>query len=344
MADVRLSDEDYARQFRTMKASGIASVLFECFNGTEAFFSSAHLPVKADLLGRVLPLASSAGLELHAWIWGLPCNVETVLHQTPAWYMLNNKGQSTAEHPVYSSEFRYLCPTRPEVRAFLKRRVEELVKYPVAGVHLDYLQFPQVILPPGLQDLYGVQQESERPEYDYCYCEVCRSEFRKLTDIDPITYNQPSASDVWRQFRYDQLTAIVNTDLVPLIRAAGKQVSASVLPDWEAARQNWGQWDLDAALPLLHHSLYGEDLGWIGFQTQQSVERLAKKVSCYSGLLVSHLTPADLTGAVRLALESGARGVGLYSAETMSGQHWEALAAVTEAAEASASQSGVVGG
>jgi len=345
-ADAALSDADYEQQFRLMQAAGVGDVLFECFNGKEAFFASGHLPVKADLLSRVAPIATRSGLSIHAWIWSLPCSVESVMTQTPEWYMLNNKGKSTAQHPVYSPEFRYLCPTRAPVRAFLLRRVEELLKYPIAGVHLDYLQFPQVVLPPGLRDLYGVQPEKagskaavdagdiERAEFDYCYCEVCRAEFRKQTDIDPITFNMPSESDAWRRFRYDQVTRIVNTDLVPVIRAQGKQVSASVLPDWEAARQDWATWQLDAALPLLHHSLYGEDIGWIGFQTQQSVER--NKAPCYSGLLVSHLSPPDLTGAVRLALESGARGVGLYTAQSMSALHWEALKTVTDEAEAKA--------
>lgn len=352
-ADPALGEADYERQFSMMKAAGVGDVLFECFNGSEAFFASGHLPVKADLLSRVLPVASHAGLSIHAWIWCLPCNVESVMQQTPEWYMLNNKGKSTAVHPAYSPEFRYLCPTQAPVRAFLLRRVEELLKYPIAGVHLDYLQFPQVVLPPGLRTLYGVSAssgsgkggraldpaEAERPEFDYCYCEVCRSEFRKQTDIDPITFNMPGASDAWRQFRYEQLTRIVNTDLVPIIRAQGKKVSASVLPDWEAARQNWGTWELDAALPLLHHSLYEEDLGWIGFQTQQSVERLDNKAPCYSGLLVSNLSPPDLTGAVRLAIESGARGVGLFSAQSMSALHWEALKSVTDEEEAKARQS-----
>ncbi|HEU5076452.1 MAG TPA: hypothetical protein VFU02_19815 [Polyangiaceae bacterium] len=353
-AGAEMSDSDYERQFSVMKAAGVGDVLFECFNGREAFFASEHLPVKADLLSRVLPLASRSGLDVHAWIWCLPCSVESVVKQTPEWYMLNNKGKSTVEHPVYSPEFRYLCPTQAPVRAFLMRRVEELVKYPIAGVHLDYLQFPQVVLPPGLRDLYGVRQDAgspkggrpakaapeelEKPEFDYCYCAVCREEFRKQTDIDPMTLNMPSASDAWRKFRYDQVTRIVNTDLVPVIRSHGKLVSASVLPDWEAARQDWGTWQLDAALPLLHHTLYEEDLGWIGFQTQQSVERLGNKAPCYSGLLVSHLTPPDLTGAIRLALESGARGVGLFSAQSMSALHWEAVKAVTDEAEAKARQ------
>src|SRR5690606_17943579 len=92
-ADPEMSDSDYERQFGVMKAAGVGDVLFECFNGREAFFASGHLPVKADLLSRVLPLASRSGLELHAWIWCLPCNIESVLTQTPEWYMRNSKGK-----------------------------------------------------------------------------------------------------------------------------------------------------------------------------------------------------------------------------------------------------------
>jgi hypothetical protein len=252
--------------------------------------------------------------------------------------MVNKNGASTADKPVYLPPYQFLCPTRAPVRAFVKRRIEELLKYPVAGIHLDYLQFPWVILPALMQSQVGILQEQEQPEYDYCYCEACREAFKAQTEIDPINFNMASASDAWRQFRYERLTSFVNQELAPLIRGAGKLVSASVLPDWENARQDWGSWQLDAALPLLHHTLYEEDISWIGFQTQESVQRLGSKGSCYSGLLVSNLSPPDLTGAVRLCLESGARGVGLYSAETMTDLHWTAFQGVADEAEAQANQ------
>lgn len=342
-ADIDRSDDEYKRLFDMMRASGVADVMAEAFNGSEAFYASTQLPVRADWLGRVLPLAQAAGVRVHAWLWCLPCNVEAVVQRNPEWYMVNNKGESAAQNPPYVPQYRFLCPTQTPVRELLKQRVQEIVKYPVAGVHLDMLQFPWTILPAGLQTQYGVHQETEESKYDYCYCEVCRSEFRKQTDIDPITYNMPGESEVWRQFRYDRLTNLVNVDLIPAIRAAGKLASASVLPDWESARQDWSKWQLDVAVPLLFHGLYEEDISWIGFQTQESVERVADGVACYSGLLISHLSPPDLTGAVRLVLESGARGVGLFSAQTMSLQHWQAFQRVNDEAETAAETSSPAG-
>jgi len=335
-AEADASDDSYKRRFERMKRSGVSVVLAEAFNGSQAFYASGHLPHQGDWLGRVLPLAERAGLELHAWVSCMPCNVEAVLSATPEWYMVNKQGESTAQHPVYLPEYRFLCPTRPEVRAFIKRRVQELAEYPIAGVHLDTVQFPWVILPPGLQVQYGVQQEEELPQYDFCYCEACRARFQEQTQIDPMNFNQPSSSEVWRQFRHDRLSELVNQDLVPTIRQAGKVASAAVLPDWENARQNWGKWQLDAAFPLLYHALYDEDISWIGFQTQQSVTRLGRETPCYSGLLISHLSAPDLTGAVRLALESGAGGVGLYSGQAMSDLHWQAFERAAADAEAEA--------
>ena len=316
-----------------MRQAGISVVLAEAFNGSQAFYESAHLPKQADVLGRLLPLAQAAGLEVHAWIWSMPCNVPAIVQGTPEWFVVNKNGESTAQRPVYLPEYRFLCPTRPEVRAFIKRRIEELAQYPIAGMHLDYLQFPHVILPEGLQAQYGVTQAEELAEYDFCYCEACRAKFKSQTDIDPLNFNQPSASDAWRQFRYAQLTELVNQDLIPAIRASGKLASAGVLPDWENARQDWAKWQLDAALPLLYHALYNEDISWIGFQTQESVQRLQNQIPCYSGLLVSHLSPPDLTGAVRMALESGAGGVSLFSGQAMSALHWQAFQRASEAAE-----------
>ncbi len=343
-ANASAGDEWYKSEFSRMQEAGVSALLIEAFNGSEAFYASTHLPTQGDLLARLVPLAKAAGLEAHAWVWCMPCNVESVVRDSKDWFMVNRQGVSAAEAPPYLPQYRFLCPTRPAARAFIKQRLEELVKYPIDGVHLDTLQYPHVILPEGLRQQYGVEAEEELPQYDYCYCEACRAMFEEQTGIDPMNFNQPSASDAWRQFRYDRLSELVNRDLVPTLRRAGKLASATVLTDWENARQDWANWQLDAAFPMLHHTLYNEDITWIGFQTQESVQRLSGRAPCYSGLLVSHLSPPDLTGAVRMALESGAKGVGLFTGQTMSPTHWEAFRRVTEEAEQAAVQPKSEGG
>ena len=68
----------------------------------------------------------------------------------------------------------------------------------VDGIHLDYVRFCDVILPVNLWDKYGIVQTSELPEYDYCYCPVCKAAYKQETgeDIDAVQY--PEASPSWR--------------------------------------------------------------------------------------------------------------------------------------------------
>ena len=83
----------YKREFERMQRAGVSVVLAEAFNGTEAFYASAHLPPRANVLGRLLPVAQAAGLEVQAWIWSMPCNVPAIFEKTPEWFVVNKNGQ-----------------------------------------------------------------------------------------------------------------------------------------------------------------------------------------------------------------------------------------------------------
>src|SRR5207244_477697 len=80
------SADDWRRRFDVMRASGIQAILPEIYAGKEAFFGSTRLPVKSDWLGMILPLAKAAGLEVHAWMWSMPCLNPEILKAHPDWY------------------------------------------------------------------------------------------------------------------------------------------------------------------------------------------------------------------------------------------------------------------
>ena len=97
----------------------------------------------------VRALAREAGLAVHAWLWTL-CRGDLV-DALPHCFAVSREGRSTREHPPYVDYYRFLCPSRPEVAAHLEREVTALAAEPdLAGVHLDYVRFPDVILPRGL--------------------------------------------------------------------------------------------------------------------------------------------------------------------------------------------------
>ncbi|HJP30685.1 MAG TPA: family 10 glycosylhydrolase [Candidatus Latescibacteria bacterium] len=327
------TEEDWKRIFEGMRASGVHAILPEVFNGHVAWWASDHLPVTEVLLERLIPLAHAADLEIHAWMHTMTCNIPEIHESHPEWYGVNGRGESTAVKPPYVGYYRFLCPSRPEVHQFLRRRVGELAAMDgLAGIHLDYIRFPDVILAEALQPKYGIVQDREYPEYDYCYCEVCREGFRHETGIDVSGLDDPAQNDEWRQFRCDRITDLVNDVLVPVGRAAGKQMTAAVFPNWRHVRQQWHRWQVDGVLPMLYQSFYGEDIAWIGSHCQAGLSRMQETgvtKPLYSGLFVPALDPGDLRQAIEVSGASGASGVSLFALGSMSDAHWEAFSAAT---------------
>ena len=322
--DLKTTDDEWKRRFAQWRESGVDAVLPEVFGSRAAFYASAHLPVAGEWLERILPIAKSEGLEVHAWMWTMPCNIEDVQKNHPDWFNVNRNGVSSLEKPPYVPYYKFLCPSRPDVHEFLQKRVSELAQYDeLDGIHLDYIRHPDVILAAELQPRYGIVQDREYPEYDYCYCEVCRRDFKQKSGIDPLELEDPSACEEWRQFRYDLITNIVNTKLVPIGRNHNKTMTAAVFPNWEYVRQEWRAWNLDGVLPMLYHSFYGEDITWIGEQVERGIGSLKKRIPLYSGLFVPRLTPDDLSGAISASFRGVASGISLFSAGAMSDEHWE---------------------
>ncbi len=322
------SIEDYQRFFSKMKVAGIDAIIPEIYNSYEARYQSAHLPVEEPWLETILPLAKAEGLEVHAWLWSMICNIRSVGEQHPDWFGVNGRGESALIKPAYVEHYRFMCPNHDGVREFVKRTVSELAQYEALdGIHLDYIRFPDVILAEGLQPKYNIVQDREYPEYDYCYCEVCRSEFKKQAGIDPLTLPDPAADAAWRQFRYDSITNLVNRELVPIARKHGKAITAAVFPNWQAVRQQWSRWELNAFMPMLYHNFYLADINWIRDQTAQEVASLPMGIPLYSGLFVFELSPEELSRAIAVSLGAGARGVVLFSAEALTDAHWESFEA-----------------
>jgi len=321
--DVGPSAGEWEKRFALMRRSGIDAVLPEIFNGYKAYYGSKHLPVGEAWLEKLLPLAKGEGLEVHAWMWTMPCMVEEVCRQHRDWYVVNRKGESAVDRPAYVDYYKFLCPSRPEVREFLRTRVRELAEYgDLDGIHLDYIRYPDVILPEALQPRYHIRQDREYPEYDYCYCSVCVDAFREESGIDIRNVEDPAACVPWRQFRYDRITHLVNDVLIPAAHESRKPVTAAVFPNWEMVRQEWPAWNLDSVLPMLYHRMYGKNTDWIKEETERGIALLHDRRPLYSGLLAYDISPEDLAQAIEAALDGGANGVVIFPAQAMSESHW----------------------
>ncbi len=312
--------------FHEWKGHGVTGVCIEC----------KDLDLIRDLSAR----AHAEGLEYHAWVPSMMR--KDMPHE---WYAVNRLGQSSDQHPSYIDSYRFLDPANPDVQAFLEEKYLEVARIPdVDYVRLDFIRYPDVILPHALSEIYGT--DNDQGEYapaDYCYCDNCARTFMEQTGIDIRNVEDPSTVFQWAQFRCDQITLFVDR-MARAVHQVGKKVSVDVFPGpisyaERMVRQQWNQWTVDMFFPMNYNAYYDEGLDWLSTVVSEEVEA-AGHIPVMSGLRICQdwehrdkythpkdggLLPSELGTAVKNSLKAGASGICLLSAYRMTPEHWAAL-------------------
>ena len=319
--------ERWKPRFEKMQAHNIDGILFQVYSGHKLWYPSATLPNDRDLLNPLIKLGKEYGVEVHAWMWTMPNNNPYYIENHPDWYIVNRQGKPANTHPAYVDYYKFMCLNNPEVQDFLVKNVRELSDIEgLSGVHLDYIRMPDVILAEALQPTYDIVQDKEYPQYDYCYCDICRKKFKEQTGLDSLKdIEEPAESDVWNQFRYDSVTHLVNNLLSPEIKKAGKLATAAVFPNWGSVRQEWSQWNLDAYFPMLYQNFYNEDIDWVRERLEVEIAALKNPVPVYGGLFIPSLTPDELGEAIAKVKETPAKGYSLFSFGDLKEGHWNKI-------------------
>lgn len=222
------------------------------FNGYSAYKSSYltqnDLWDGIDMLGIIIDEAHKRGMEVHPWVWvfrvGNKDDKGGILSRHPNWAALNKDGKSLSESGGY-----WLCPSNLAVRRLLLGAIRELAqKYPVDGIHLDYIRF-----------------ENQSP-VPYCYDEGCRSRFKEENGIDPLDiepFTEPVVTwHLWRENQINTFVAQVRDELLKV--RPDIKLSAAVAADPEKSRldylQDWRHWAvnewLDFAAPMTYTGDY----------------------------------------------------------------------------------------
>lgn len=293
------TDSELHEKYKSFYAAGIRGMLFE--NDSERHFK----------------IAKNEGLEAHRWMWTMNRGEKELLENHPELYAVNRKGESCATNPPYVNYYRWLCPSKPEVLEYLKKQVEDILEKDYCdGIHLDYIRYCDVILPVNLWSKYGIDQSKELPEYDFCYCETCRSKYSEKTGVDPLEMKYPDQSPSWRKFRYSQINNVVN-QLAEIAKKHKKPTTAAVFPTPEIARrivrQDWTNWNLDGVCPMIYHGFYNEKVSWIGDAVEEGIHFLNGKFPLYAGLFIPDFkSMEELENGIDTALKNGASGVSLF--------------------------------
>jgi len=326
------------RMVRRARAAGVRGLLVQVVGRGDAFHRSDLLP-RSEALGRrnrdplalVLERAHAAGLEVHAWmncllVWSAPRpprDPRHVLNVHPDWVAHLPDGRSmaslsAAERRQLGVEGAYLSPARPAVRSWIAAIAAEIAsRYPVDGIHLDYIREPGRFA--------GLDADA-------------RARFALEYGADPARFaleppaHRAQLDSAWATFQRAQVTAVVSEvrDSLTAVRP-GLVLSAAVLADTTTAErrhaQEWRRWVRSGLLDRVFVMCYATSVQTVLEQMTAYADELGT-TNVVPGIAVYNSRAATAAAKIKGAVELGYRAVALYSYDALDAQpgYWDALA------------------
>lgn len=294
-----------------------------------AGFTGVLIGSNIEVLKTAIPEAKKYGIEVHAWMWTMNRG-----DADSSWLSVNQLGKSLAEEKAYVGYYKFMCPALPEVKHFLKSKIDELADIDgLDGIHMDYIRYVDAILPVGLQPKYGLKQDSVFPEFDYGYHPFMINLYKEKTGINPFDLPNPANDPDWLQFRLDELNKTVR-ELRDHIHGQGLEATAAVFPTpamaREMVRQEWNTWDLDQYFPMVYHNFYNEDADWIKAVTSENKSVIPKSQKIITGLYLPALkNPEEFEAAIQAAIDGGADGVAFFEYQVLTPEMYAVIKTIT---------------
>ena len=297
------SPADVKQIFENAAASRFNTILFQVRGNGTTFFKSDLEPWAKELgtqnpdwdpLQLAVELAQLHRMHLQAWINVYPAwqgddppAQNNQLYQTrPDWFMVDQAGRRQKANDQYW----FLSPTHPEVTPYLVGIGKEiLTRYPVDGIHLDYVRFPG-------------------PAYSFDPPSVAqfKIEYGIRPDQDPY---------LWYGYRRQAITNFIEALYREMhLRQPLSRLTASVLGDYsEGYRvylQDSHEWlargIVDAIFPMIYTRNNQR------FRRQLADHRLNDhRRHVYPGIYIAD--PENLQDQLQIAQELGCQGVALFS-------------------------------
>lgn len=287
------------------------------------FITSQHADFSGfDPLRMYIDEGKKFGMEIHAWIHtffvgyvGAAADSGTgpILRAHPEWQIVKrNGGRISSAEPGYL----FVNPANPEVQDYIASLYKEVrTLYPdLAGIQMDYIRYP-VNVP--------LEESSD-------YSDLSRTEFEKISGVDPLTIDpaaQPEQWEAWRQWREQ-----VVTNFVRRIRWENPEVllSADIFPDIEEAHktkmQNWGEWATKGYVNFLAPMAYSVNTDWVGESVAKMRSVVGDRFPLYVGLApFLKLSPSMLLQQIERCRSLNVGGVILFAAASISDEQLRLL-------------------
>jgi uncharacterized lipoprotein YddW (UPF0748 family) len=352
------SPESIKKMVGAAQAGSFNTVLVQVRGRGDAYYTGAVEPRAPELAARpefdplatVIEHAHAAGLKVHAWVAvnlvsssaSLPASREHVVYRAPEWLMVPRELAAEMKKidlrsPAYVGrlarwtraqsakvEGLYTSPLHPAAQDHTAAAIREIAgRYPIDGVHLDYIRFPNDEF-----DYSPSAMEQFKNAVLPGLGDAERREAAAREVLDPAAY--PNLfPEKWNDFRRSRLTSLV-IKIRTSVKAVrpGAIVSAAVIPDAQQALderlQDWRGWIDQSLLDVLCPMAYTTDRDV--FERQIAAARAhAGSRPVWAGIGAYQLSPAQTLTHIAAATRLGA-GIVLFS--------YEALAAASNSADA----------
>jgi len=280
--------------------AGFNALLVNACWGDGAAYRSEILPQvgEADQLARCTAAAAARGVAVHVWkvnwrFW----------RKGRGDFRRKMRRAGRVQVDPDGKPLDWLCPSQPANRALERDAMLEIVrKYPVAGIHFDYIRYP------GRQG---------------CYCPRCREAFEKRHKLKvknwPADVIDGPLKGRYEQFRRDNITALV-AEVTREAREVRPKVliSAAVFWHWPTARievgQDWKLWVDKGYLDFVCPMQYTDSAAGFDGRTRQTLRWAEGKVPVMPGIGATlGLDAAGAIRQVRIARRQGAAGFVLFN-------------------------------
>ncbi|MBN1947215.1 MAG: polysaccharide deacetylase family protein [Bradymonadales bacterium] len=244
--DFSLGDHDPDQIASDLAGTGITDVFLMARSpeGVD-YFREGNDSSSDSLFGRTLALLQAQGIRVHAWI---PVLLNRRLAtERPELAMIGAGGAPSGD---------WISPAHPEVLDSFTQTVREIAdRFPVDGIHLDYIRFPSL---------------------DYDFSQPSLQAFNRDTGLeppeeDPAQWLLSEASEAWTDWRADLLCRFVEA-ISRVVQERGLVLSAALLAQsttsylvMRSSGQDYRHLSehLDLVIPMAYHHIEQRPVDWI---------------------------------------------------------------------------------
>jgi uncharacterized lipoprotein YddW (UPF0748 family) len=255
-----------------------------------------------DQIEQCCAAAKKYGIEVH--VWKVCFNLTTA----PKDFVEKLRREGRTQVSVKGEPSDWLCPSNPDNQKLeLDSLLEVVRKYPVNGLHLDYIRYPG---------------------REYCYCDGCRQRFeaasgRKVLDKDwPKDCFSGDRKDEYNDWRCRQITGLVTavSREAKKIRP-GLKISAAVFGSYpgcrESVAQDWPEWIKAGCLDFVCPMDYTADDTELAALVRSQMKLIGGRVPLYLGIGATatgiRLTPDQVVSQIIAARSLGASGFSIFN-------------------------------